>query len=222
MQVTFISNNHRMNIPFVFGGDILIHCGDFYAKGEQDPDLKLLNEWYSNQQFRHEFFIPGENDDPVLLDQVNGGGKLTEATLLNGKLVDVDGLRVFGASFFSWQDNEPYGLQTLDEVEALTNSIPRGLDILATHVPSFGVLDESIPDENLGFLTLRCRVQKSRPYVHAFGHDTGASGYERFEDTHCYNVAQNWDQSLWPMPTTLNIEPHCNQSFLPTETVVHS
>ncbi|WP_309007788.1 metallophosphoesterase [Pelagicoccus sp. SDUM812005] len=211
-----------MNVPFVFGGDILIHCGDFYSKGEQDPDLEKLNEWFANQQFRHKFFIPGENDDPVLLDQANRSGKLKEATLLNGKLVEVEGFKIFGASFFSWQDNRRFGLQTLDDVEALANSIPEDLDILATHVPPFGVLDESTPDDNLGCLTLRCRVQETRPYVHAFGHDTGAAGYERFEDMHCYNVAQNWDVSPWPMPTTLNIEPRCAQSSFPAESVVQS
>lgn len=192
MIFELLSDTAGSNDNYSLKGDVLIHCGNFYQAGEVDPGLKRINAWFARQEFKRKFIVPGHNDDPVLADARNGTGELRGAEVLDGRLVEINGFRIFGIPFFHSRDNERYGLQTVEDAEAAAKRIPKAIDLLATHKPPFGVLDDSVPGENKGCMVLRNRLWQIRPRYHVFGHDMGSPGYDRFECVKCFNVSQDW------------------------------
>jgi Icc-related predicted phosphoesterase len=78
--------------------------------------------------------------------------------------------------------------------------IPHDTDVLITHCPPFGILDE-VPRqywlENTGCEELRKRVEALRPKLHIFGHIHCSYGEEEQFSTHFVN-ASNCDESYNP------------------------
>lgn len=68
--------------------------------------------------------------------------------------------------------------------------IPNGLDVLITHGPPFGILDQTTPDGNhLGCERLLVAVQEKRPKLHVFGHIHGGAGTRNIGATQFVNAA---------------------------------
>ncbi|KAL6307091.1 Metallo-dependent phosphatase-like protein [Sparassis latifolia] len=74
--------------------------------------------------------------------------------------------------FYNWAFNYERSLQA----EKIVSSIPK-TDILLTHGPPFGILDETITHEQVGCETLAMRLATTlRPRLHVFGHIHEAHG----------------------------------------------
>jgi Icc-related predicted phosphoesterase len=70
------------------------------------------------------------------------------------------------------------------------NLIPENLDVLITHGPPFGILDQTAPGEaHLGCEELRDAVERKKPRVHLFGHIHGGAGTFENEATRFVNAA---------------------------------
>jgi Icc-related predicted phosphoesterase len=55
--------------------------------------------------------------------------------------------------------------------------IPYNLDVLITHGPPFGILDQTAPgDPHLGCEELFNAIEEKKPRVHLFGHIHGGAG----------------------------------------------
>ena len=68
--------------------------------------------------------------------------------------------------------------------------IPRGLDVLITHGPPYGILDQTTPaEEHLGCVELLEAVKAKKPRVHIFGHIHGGAGAYENRDTRFINAA---------------------------------
>lgn len=61
--------------------------------------------------------------------------------------------------------------------EKYWDQIPETLDVLITHGPPFGILDQPAPHKpNVGCAELLVAVQRTKPKVHVFGHIHGGAG----------------------------------------------
>ena len=70
------------------------------------------------------------------------------------------------------------------------DQIPYGLDVLITHGPPFGILDQVAPGgEHLGCAELLESVEQKKPKVHLFGHIHGGAGTFERGATHFVNAA---------------------------------
>ena len=68
--------------------------------------------------------------------------------------------------------------------------IPDDTDVLITHGPPFGILDQAPgSDDHQGCRALFDRVRQLKPKLHVFGHIHGAHGTFRTEDTLFVNAA---------------------------------
>jgi Icc-related predicted phosphoesterase len=64
------------------------------------------------------------------------------------------------------------------------------LDVLITHGPPFGILDQTAPGEvHLGCEELRKAVEEKKPRVHLFGHIHGGAGLFEHGVTRFVNAA---------------------------------
>lgn len=172
MKVVLISDTHLrhergpVDVP---PGDVLVHAGDALLGGDLG-ELWTFARWFEALPHPHKVFVPG-NHDRIFEDAEDlGRAGLKCATVLLDQEATVAGLRVYGSpwqpEFQDWAFNLPRGRPLAEK----WNRIPSGLDILVTHGPPAGILDDGARNERLGCRDLREAVERTRPRVHVFGH----------------------------------------------------
>jgi hypothetical protein len=180
MRIVCISDTHMahrgLHLP---DGDVLIHAGDATSNGTPDEVDRFLG-WFASQPHEHKLLIAGNHDwlyqrDPdmvTLLLQKHQG-----ITYLQDSGIEVQGVKFWGAPwqpwFMSWAFNLPRRGQWLRDV---WNLIPIDTEVLITHGPPHGVLDQVDGGEHLGCEELRIRLATVKPRLHVFGHIHDAYG----------------------------------------------
>src|SRR5262245_56438688 len=160
------SRHQGISIP---DGDILIHAGDATMMGRIN-EIVEFDRWMGSLPHPVKLFCAGNHD--LLFEQSPALARslITNATYLQDELIEVMGLRIYCSPwqprFFDWAFN-------LDRGEPLRQKwamIPESLDILVTHGPPTGILDQNPAGEHCGCEELRPTVERLRPRVHIFGH----------------------------------------------------
>jgi Icc-related predicted phosphoesterase len=115
--------------------------------------------------------------------------------------IEIAGLKFYGSPWtprfgdWAWMAED-------EELAATFASIPVGLDVLITHGPPYGILDEVSRGENVGSCSLLEEVKRKKPRFHVFGHIHEARGYRHCEHTDFLNVAsldENYEELGEPM-----------------------
>lgn len=187
MKLVFISDTHLRHGFVIPEGDILIHSGDLTMSGSV-PEVSKAVKWLENVALDKEFssivVIPGNHDwlaekDPQLMKKMMEDAGLI---FLNHESAIVDGIRFFGSGytprFYDWALNVDRG----EEIARLWSQIPDDTQILVTHGPPYGKLDE-VPirgeweewalgnKEHVGCWDLAHRIKKLKDLkIHSFGH----------------------------------------------------
>lgn len=213
-RIVCLSDTHNCNGEFaVPDGDWLIHSGDATIRGTEREVEEFL-AWFSRLPHRHKIFIAGNHD--WLYETQNQFARLLTSKFniryLQDSVAEIDGLKIYGAPwqprFFDWAFNLNRGAELAEKWEM----IPDDIDILITHGPPHGILDE-VPTkfgfENTGCERLRKRVEEISKFgklkLHVFGH------------IHCgYGVRDEWgvkfvnasvcDESYEPIQPPLVVE----------------
>lgn len=189
--------NEEINVP---DGDILIHAGDATIRGTID-EIVFFNKWFANLPHRYKIFVAGNHD--WLFETNNRFAR----TLLDDSIIYlqdsfciIDGIKFYGSPyqprFFDWAFNLMRGAELAEKWKL----IPNDTDVLITHGPPFGILDE-VPRkywiENTGCEELRKKVEEICPKAHIFGHiHCGYGSTEKF-GVKFFN-ASNCDESYEP------------------------
>ena len=149
--------HHRLhNLP---EADVLVHSGDFTMTGTEAETLDFLN-WLCDLPYRHKVFICGNHDD--CLYDLNIDGLDNNVHYLRNSGVKIDGVKFYGVPMF--MDDCAYGRQSRNYAK-----IPYDTDVLITHSPAYGILDED-GDVRYGSEELLERIMTTRPKYHLFGH----------------------------------------------------
>ncbi|WP_143068767.1 metallophosphoesterase family protein [Kaistella treverensis] len=116
--------------------------------------------------------------------EFNNYSFLNENTFyLHNSSVEIDGLQIWGSpyppTFFNWAFNVDRG----KEIEKIWKDIPRDTDILITHGPPFGILDQTHSNQHVGCEELLKKIYKIQPQYHLFGHIHEAYGIFNTEKT---------------------------------------
>jgi Icc-related predicted phosphoesterase len=151
-------NNHDlMSIP---EGDVLICAGDYTHFGREEH-RDSFNTWLGTLPHKHKIVVNGNHEcNAVWKREVSQ--HLSNATVLVQEEATVENLRIFGTNFFWPMGSGPNPNYT---------QIPEGLDILITHGPVKGFVDN-----NCGCPSLADFVRKLRPRLVICGHIHGAHG----------------------------------------------
>lgn len=158
MKIVQISDTHNRH-QFLQGipeGDVLIHCGDFSDNGTEEEVLDFLN-WFIELPHPHKIFVTG-NHDLCLWDAENIEDLPENVHFLQDRGVAIDGFKFFGIAY-----NHP------------SDIIPEGTDVVVTHEPPMGILDETM-GMNWGSAGILKRVTVVKPKFHLFGHAHEAHG----------------------------------------------
>lgn len=178
-KIVCLSDTHNCNEQIdVPDGDILLHAGDATINGTQ-YEVEAFLSWYSSLPHKYKIFVAGNHD--WLYETENHIAKLMTAKFnikyLQDSFVEIEGLKIYGSPwqprFFDWAFNLSRGAELAEKWKL----IPLDTDILITHGPPHGILDE-VPRkywiENTGCEELRKRVETLAEFgklkLHLFGH----------------------------------------------------
>ena len=198
MRIVCLSDTHNCNNQIsVPDGDVLIHAGDATIQGTID-EIVLFNEWFSNLPHQHKIFVAGNHD--WLFETYNAYALelLSDKIIyLQDSSVEIEKLKIYGSPwqprFFDWAFNLNRGAEIAEKWKLIANDT----DILITHGPPFGILDETPRGDFAGCEELRKKVEQIKPQLHIFGHIHYAYGkIEKFGTT--FINASNCDESYDP------------------------
>ncbi len=177
LKIVCISDTHNCNGQIsVPDGDILIHSGDATISGTIE-EIVLFNNWFANLPHHYKIFVAGNHDWLFETNNRFARNLLDKSIIyLQDSAVEIEGLKIYGSPFqprfFDWAFNLMRGAELAEKWKL----IPDDTDILITHGPPNGILDE-VPRrnfiENTGCEELRMRVEELRLKnlkLHIFGH----------------------------------------------------
>ncbi len=155
----FISDTHCRAHEFTPPeGDVLVHCGDFSIDPRNEAETIRFLKWFGAQAHSYKVLVRGNHDtrDRKLIAQARQYG----VTLLDFEIVSILGLKVLGL------------MNTDTDLD-----VKESVDVLVSHFPPFGILDE-VPvttafgeaDLSTGSKGMYSLVKRLKPRVHAFGH----------------------------------------------------
>lgn len=190
MDVTVIADTHglheQLELPC---GDMLVHAGDFTEFGDR-ADEETFVRWFSDQSYEHKIVIYGNHE--IGFDQQRRMRFREDCfqrgiTVMSNERQDVGGLTICALGFPVNQ------LQPgTDRYNGLTDDV----DVLISHVPPKGILDESIDGSNYGDTLLRQALRRSSPDLHLFGHVHASYGRVEQQGTTYINAALKHDDEL--------------------------
>ena len=204
LRIVCISDTHgqhaKVSVP---DGDLLIHAGDFMAFGTKPKEIIQFNQWLGTLPHPYKVVIAGNHDVMFERHSATARELLKNAIYLENSGTEIAGLNIWGSpvqpEFNNWAFNVARGAA----IRRYWEMIPLDTDILVTHGPPFGMLDQSNPSsDHLGCEELALVVEKIKPRLHIFGHIHGGHGDETHNATRFIN-ASVVNEEYWPV-----YEPH--------------
>lgn len=213
-RIVCLSDTHNCNDEIsVPDGDILIHAGDATINGTHFEVTEFLR-WFSSLPHKHKIFVAGNHD--WLYENDNRLARLLtenyKIKYLQDSFIEIEGLKIYGSPwqprFFDWAFNLNRGAELAEKWKL----IPNDVDVLITHGPPNGILDE-VPrkywTENTGCEELMRRVEAisalKRLKLHVFGHiHCGYGQAEKFGVR--FVNASNCDEDYKPSQPPIVVE----------------
>jgi len=204
MKLTIISDTHGKHkhitgdLP---GGDLLLHAGDFMNSGYNPMEAIEFFKWFDNiGNYDTKVLIAGNHDRWMQDKSEEARGILTghkTIEYIQDELItiqDGDGpeIKIWGSpwqpEFYNWAFNLP---RNGEELKAKWDMIPEGIDILITHGPAWGILDdvEGRRGDHLGCELLAERIKQIKPKIHICGHIHTGHGHYYDGHTHYFNAS---------------------------------
>lgn len=181
MKIIFISDTHgqhaSLQLPKLEAEKtMLIHTGDSSKMGKEDEIIDFL-KWFEVQDYTYKIFIAGNHDflfekNPSLAESLIP----KNCIYLNNSSIEIEGIKIWGSPitprFYDWAFNCDRG----EKIKKYWEQIPNDTDILLTHGPAYGILDQVINGLQVGCEELIKVIEKIKPKIHACGHIHEAYG----------------------------------------------
>ena len=188
-----LSDTHGKHAKFKCeGGDILIHAGDCTSGGSLRDSIDFLN-WFSSQDYSHLIMIAGNHDwafqsQPTLLADECRKRKiilLNDSGIILKDMSDPTiNIRVWGSPIQLEFNNFAFNCQHGADIKRHWDLIPNNTEILITHCPPYGILDEVVqiggfpysPPNLAGCQDLLNKIKETNVKLSVFGHIHEARG----------------------------------------------
>lgn len=186
MDVTFISDTHGLHQELkIESGTLLIHAGDITEYGTEEEVMDFLL-WFSRQRYTYKIFIAGNHD--LFLEECSVAKRKKIMTpdiiYLQNSGVKIEGVKIWGSPVTPYFLGMAFNARAGKEIKKVWNKIPDETDILVTHGPPKGILDNGF-----GCEALLQRVNEIKPACHCFGHIHGWNNIEKYGQVTFINAA---------------------------------
>src|SRR5271156_4214435 len=156
-RLVFISDTHNLQDKITIpDGDILIHAGDL-TMGGRPAEIAKAGQWLRSLLHPYKIVIAGNHDWLFQKRPMQAKALISEEPTVEGRdildpsivylqdsAVEVMGLKFYGSPwqpfFYDWAFNVTRG-----QLHKYWDLIPSGLDVLITHGPPKGILDQAAP-----------------------------------------------------------------------------
>lgn len=217
MKVVAVADLHGSFPHELPPGDVLIIGGDC-TSNDSYPAWSNFFSWLNNQPFNRKIIIAGNHDN--LCKKWKNSDKDRNFEYLCDSGIEIDGVKFWGSPWSLWfQGINPHCKAftgTESDLEKKYEKIPDDIDILITHTPPWGILDQVNDFSkgevlNCGSRSLRHALNRIKPKVNIFGHIHEHGGRCLFlkhdgPNTWCYNASQmNEDYDLIYRPITFTV-----------------
>ena len=231
MKISIISDTHNKH-KFVHhdlpGGDLLLHAGDISSMG-YEHEIESFASWYDKIiTYDHKVFIAGNHDWGFQNNSEKIKGLLTGYKTIDYIEDDwitvgdsdphdpnVQTVKIWGSpwqpEFYNWAFNLP---RNGEELKSKWDMIPEDIDILITHGPAWGFLDdvEGRRGQHLGCELLAERIKQIKPKIHICGHIHSGHGYYYDGHTHYFNASVLNERYLYShTPWNIDWDPITNE-----------
>lgn len=206
-KIVLISDVHgkwnKITIPEC---DLLISAGDYSFRGEMHM-VKDFHTWLNKQPARHIISVQGNHETfaDVGLAKAAALEACPNVHFIEHGAVEIEGLKIFGSAwtpwFYDWAYNAMRKLSDAQEMQRpfigdKWEDIPMDTEILITHGPAFGMLDQTYyidgvtPRERVGCdLLLQKIIQLENLKFHVCGHIHSGHGQKSFHGKQFYNAS---------------------------------
>jgi Icc-related predicted phosphoesterase len=209
LSIVAISDTHnRHNNLIIPHCDILIHAGDESGMG-YEHEIRNFAKWFSKQPATHLIWTPGNHsvyfEDNYPLSLTWFKEECPNGVVLINSGVQIEGINIYGSpitpTFYKWA----YMADRGESIKKYWDMIPIDTNILITHGPPYGILDELVYVDGtpkgifVGCQDLSNRIKDLKDLdLHFFGHIHAQANQERhINGTSYYNVAI-CDESYYP------------------------
>lgn len=189
MKLTFLSDTHGKHnrlTPLIKGGDAIFHTGDISTMGYMSEIEQFLN-WFDNLNYKYKILIAGNHDFGFMDYPLKIKNLLTKYNVIYleddftyiGEQPNL--IKVYGTPWQPMFNDWAFNLND-DELKEKLLHIHKDTDILLTHNPPAGILDNKIGCKKLLKIT-----NQIKPKIHAFGHNHQNKGIKTINDIHFIN-----------------------------------
>ncbi len=168
---------------------IVLHAGDITMQGKTKEIVSFLT-WFGNLKCRYKCFIAG-NHDWAFEDNHEIAPMFQDMGIvyLMDKMVELNGIKIYGSPwqprFNDWAFNVDRGAAIAKKWE----TIPQGMDIVMTHGPLYGILDNTYAGLRVGCEELYKKIVEVKPRYHVCGHVHHSYGTKIMDGTTFVNAS---------------------------------
>lgn len=230
MKITFISDTHTYMYDNLYNelilpeGDILCFSGDIMSSGYNEKEVINFLKWLSKQPFKYKIFIAGNHDRfledyKLIADDIISRFQDNGIVYLNNSSFECDGLKFYGTPYQPYFCGWAFNVPDFDKLVNIYQQIPDDIDVLLTHCPPYGILDQShrphynnpTGENHLGSMELKevldeMKQSHKAPRVVAFGHIHGDGGKMMKNDNTLFINASLCDENYDPVNDIITID----------------
>lgn len=191
MKFVVISDTHGQHRSLKLPkGDVIIHAGDI-SKSGHPVEIEDFLDWFSKLKFKYKIFIAGNHDfflehaHPRVIEQMIPKGVI----YLNDSGAEINGIKSWGSPITPWFHNWAFNRERGEEIKKHWELIPDDTDVLITHGPPMGILDENSCSQCVGCMDLLVKVNQVKPKYHFFGHIHEGYGQDTKDETIYLNAS---------------------------------
>ena len=181
MRLVITSDTHSvLGLKEIPDGDVLLHAGDL-TMGGTIVEISRQAAALGRLPHKRKLVVPGNHDflfqkSPQLALEIMS----PVCNILIDREIVIDGIKFYGSPWQPWFHDWAYNLPRMgEELQAVWEAIPEDTDVLITHGPPFGIMDQVPRGEYVGCELLLERVKELKNLrLHCFGHIHCGYGYE--------------------------------------------
>ena len=177
VKIVHLSDTHSNRIKHNIGsieGNLLIHSGDISGGGQiYDVETAIKDLALFKDSFDEIILIPGNHDWaferswPIMSEFC----KEQDIILLNDSGFEFNGIKIWGSPITPWFHSWAFNRYRGEEIKRHWDMIPLDTQILITHGPPHGILDQVMHGGNVGCYDLSDKIKELKDLkFHFFGH----------------------------------------------------
>ena len=163
--------------------DVVVHTGDVAPGVGKLQDFTLFLRWFQSLDVEHKVFVPGNHDFACQEQEALCRQLCRDAGvhfLVHEPLTLTVGTRrleIFGSPWQPWFHDWAWNIRSEERRAQLWAQVPESTQLLLTHAPAYGLLDQTEEGSAVGDAALAARLlQLPSLEAHVFGHIHESSG----------------------------------------------